>query len=274
MRWHKFAVIAGLIGLAHMVVGTRSASAQNARPEIVDLAKAEAEISGTDVDVAERAAQALGTAKKNPKAAVDVLLNALALGVHPRVATAALMSLAAHGAVQALDTVVFYLTYRDTRVRAAAVEAMGSFDDKRVANHILAALTDSDKKVRAAAAGVVSKRAIKSGIEPLMALLVKGDESVAPALAALADTNLAVALGELVGKAPDAVLAHTLGLILQRPNYGPESARVAVVRALGKVPGSEAIEELSSYVGATPENPPRQSRREAEALIEARLGDE
>jgi hypothetical protein len=44
------------------------------------------------------------------------------------------------------------------------------------------------------------------------------------------------------------------------------------VRALGKVPGNEALEQLTTYVASVPENPPRQSRREAEAIIEARLG--
>ena len=44
---------------------------------------------------------------------------------------------------------------------------------------------------------------------------------------------------------------------------------IQVVRALGKVPGSEAVEQLSSYIEKTPEKPPRQSRREAEAIIES-----
>jgi HEAT repeat protein len=262
MAWHKIAVIAGLCSLA-LTLGVPSAPAQKFKD-------AQAALSGTDVAAAEKAAQELGKSK-DAKGAVNVLLDALALGVHPKVAAAALDSLAAHGRVEAFDTVAFYLTYRDTRVRVAAVGAMGSFDDKRADNHILAGLSDTDKKVRAAAANVVAARSIKRGIEPLMALLQKGDESTAPALAAMADNDLAVSLGELIGKAPDAVLARTLGLILMRADYGPESARVEVVRALGKVPGAEAIEQLSTYVDSIPENPPRQSRREAEATIENRL---
>lgn len=262
MAWHKIAVIAGLCSLA-LVVGAPTAPAQKFKD-------ARSALMGTDAAAAEKAAVELGSSK-DAKAATGVLLDALALGVHPKVAAAALGSLATLERAEAFDTIAFYLTYRDTRVRTAAVTAMGALDDKRADNFVLAALSDSDKKVRAAAADVVSKRKIKRGIEPLMALLQKGDEATAPALAAMADNDLAVALGELIGKAPDAVLARTLGLILMRPSYGPESARVEVVRALGKVPGPEAIEQLSTYVDSIPENPPRQSRREAEATIENRL---
>ena len=34
---------------------------------------------------------------------------------------------------------------------------------------------------------------------------------------------------------------------------------------------NDALEQLTTYVASTPEKPPRQSRREAEVLIEQRL---
>ena len=45
-----------------------------------------------------------------------------------------------------------------------------------------------------------------------------------------------------------------------------------MVRALGKVQSAEATSMLTEYVSSTPEKPPRQSRREAEAMVEARIG--
>lgn len=238
-------------------------------PAKVDVAAETARLGGGDVKVATEAAARLG--QGGGKAAVDALLDALALGVHPKVAAAALDALAATPDSRAYDTVHWYTRHRDARVRAAAIRAIGALDDKRSPTAVLAALRDTDKEVRAAAAQTVAARQLKTGIEPLLALLKKGDEAAAPALAAMGNADLARAIGELIGVAPDALVARSLGLILLRPKFGPEEARVEVVRALGKVPGSEAVEQLTSYVDSIPEKPPRQSRREAEALVETRL---
>jgi HEAT repeat protein len=253
-----------------LLVGTAHAQQKRpAKPAKVDVAAEAARLTGDDAKVAAEAAGRLGQAASKP--AVDALLDALAMGLSPRVAAAALDGLAAAGDSRAWDTAFWYSHYRDSRVRAAAVRAVGALDDKRATAVVLEALRDTDKEVRAAAAKVVADRAFTTGIEPLMALLEKGDEAAAPALAAMGDARLAAAVGELIGAAPDALVARTLGLILLKPNFGPEEARVEVVRALGKVPGSEAVEQLTTYVDSIPEKPPRQSRREAEAIIETRL---
>jgi HEAT repeat protein len=251
---------------------TSAVYAQNkrpAKPAKVDVAAEATRLAGADAKVAAEAAARLGQAGTRP--AVDALLDALAMGLPPRVAAAALDGLAAAGDGRGWDTAVWYSNYRDARVRAAAVRAVGALDHQRSTAVVLDALRDTDKEVRAAAAGVVAERKIKTGIEPLLALLKKGDEAAAPALAALGDARLAAAIGELIGVAPDALVARALGLILMAPKFGPEEARVEVVRALGKVQGSEAVEQLTTYVDSIPEKPPRQSRREAESLIEARL---
>jgi hypothetical protein len=57
-----------------------------------------------------------------------------------------------------------------------------------------------------------------------------------------------------------------------RPDFKPEEARVEVVKALGKIPGNDSLEQLTNYIGAIPEKPPRDSRNEAENIVEARLG--
>ena len=220
-------------------------------------------------EVATKGATRLG--ETNDARAFEALLDALATGLHPNVAEAALRSIAAHRKVHAYDTLAFYVTYRDARVRAAALAAMGALDDGRATQFVLSGLRDSDKLVRAEAGKLVAARKLKAGIEPLLELFKKGDEGAVEPLAAMADPDLARTIGEFIGVAPDALLARCLGSILLKPSFQPETARVQVVRSLGKVAGSEAVEQLSSYIDAIPEKPPRQSRREAEAIIEARL---
>jgi HEAT repeat protein len=242
--------------------------AARAKPPAAQIAEQTALLQGTDVEAAVKAAGSLGTIKE--PLALDALMSALALGLHPRVAAAALDAVAQHGDVRSYETLRFFLHYRDPRVRAAAVRAVGKLDDPRAAGHAIVALSDTDKTVRAAAIEIIAVRQWRPGIEPMLELLKKGDEAAAPALATLATPDLARALGELIGVAPDFLLARALGLTLRRQDFGPETALVQVVRTLGKVPGQEALDQLQRYVESVPANPPRQSRREAEALIKAR----
>jgi HEAT repeat protein len=236
----------------------------------VDIAAETARLADKDPAVAIAGAQELAKAAPDP-VALGALLDALALGLHPKAAAAALDAIAAFGDRSAYSTVAFYLTYRDPRVRAAAVRAIGALDDPRGTGAVIEGLHDTDKQVRAAAIETVAQRNIRRGIEPMMELLKKGDEATAPALAAMADPDLARTLGEYIGTAPDFLLARALGLILLRQDFKPETARVQVVRTLGKVPGAEVIEQLTAYIESVPAKPPRQSRREAQAFIEARL---
>ncbi len=268
----------GVVAALALVVGTaqaqpkgkKPAAAKRAKPaKVVVKVEAAALVSG-DAGRAETAAKRLGSV--NSPDATAALVGALATGLSPKVAVAALDGLAAHPTMKAYDVLTtMYLSHRDARVRAAAVRAVGALDDSRAVEKVLAALHDLQKEVRTAAVGVVGARKLKRGIEPMIALLKKGDEAPAEALAAMADPDLALSLGELIGVAPDAVLSRCLGLVLMRKDFKPEAARVQVVRTLGKIPSNESIEQLTSYIDSVPENPPRQSRREAEAIVEQRL---
>jgi HEAT repeat protein len=239
------------------------------KPIKVDVAAEAKRLRDAKPDVAVKAAELLG--RTNDPRALTQLLDALALGLDPKVAAVALTSVGAHGDVKAFDTVAYYARYRDPSVRAAAVGALASLDDSRAIELVLTSLRDGHKSVRAAASEVVAARSIKRGIEPMLELMKRGDEGVVAPLAKMADPDLARAVGELIGAAPDALTAACLGTILLKPGFKPEAARVEVVRALGKIAGSEAVEQLTTYIEKTPEKPPRQSRREAEALVEARL---
>jgi HEAT repeat protein len=246
----------------------KPATARTAAP--APIAEAARALAGADLDAAAKAAAVLG--RDRSQAGLDALLDALALGLHPQVAIAALDGLAARKKPAALDTLVAYREHRNPKVRASAVVALAALDDRRVDKHILAALHDGDVKVRAAAAGAVAQRKLRGGVEPLLRLLTKGDEAAAPALAALADPELARRVAETIGKAPDRLVALCLGAMLVRPDFKPDGARVELVRALGRIEAGEALEQLTSYLSSVPKNPPRQSRKEAERLIQIKLG--
>ncbi len=244
------------------------ANAQRRRTKKV--APSQSAIRSPKVETAIAAAKALG-ASKSPKA-MGELLDALAMGLHPRVASAALDAVALKAKQNSFDVVSFYMHHRNAKVRSSALRVMGALSDKRAKAMVLAALGDPHKSVRASAAEILAAQKTKKAIEPLMSLLKKGDEAAAPALASLANPDLARAVSELIGQAPDGLLARCLGAILMRPDFKPEEARVEVVKALGKIPGNDSLEQLTNYVGAIPEKPPRDSRTEAERIIEARLG--
>ncbi len=251
-----------------------AASAQPARRKDraapAQVTAAATALVGTDVEAAAKAAAALG--KDRSPAGLEALLDALAMGLHPKVAVAALDALAVRKKAIAFDTLVAYSEHRDPGVRASAVTALAALDDRRVDKHVLAALRDGIASVRAAAAAAVASRKLRGGVEPLLALLVKGDEAAGRALAPLADPEVARRVAETIGRAPDVAVARCLGRILERPDFKPDSARLEVVRALGRIEAHEAIEQLTIYLASVPDRPPRPSRVEAERLIEERMG--
>lgn len=239
----------------------------------IDVAKTRAELFGADLDAAAAAAQKLANTRQ--AGALDALLDALAMGLHPRVAVAALDAVAQHSNPASLDVLLYYARNRNPEVRARAILALGGLADKKALAAVHRAFTDGDKGVRAAACKVAELRHDRTAAEPMVALLKKGDEAAVTALAAVATPELARRLAELIGDAPDGLLAQTLGLILLRPDLGKEEVYVQLVEAIGKLPGEDALLALTAYISQTPEKPPRQSRRRAQEIYEQRLaGDQ
>jgi hypothetical protein len=60
--------------------------------------------------------------------------------------------------------------------------------------------------------------------------------------------------------------------MLMRKDMGPEQVYVELVRAIGKIPGEEAVVALTTYISSLPEKDLRQSKREAQSIYEQRLG--
>ncbi|HKA91741.1 MAG TPA: HEAT repeat domain-containing protein [Haliangiales bacterium] len=243
------------------------ASAQKPSVEIAVLRE---ELLLPDADRALGAVDKLRRARG--AAATDALLDALALGLSPRVALAALDALRERRASAALDVLIRYAHHRDAVARAAATSALGALDDRRAIEAVRAALGDADRTVRAAAGEALAARRDRTVVPALLVLLGKGDEAAVKPLAELANAETAARVGELTGRAPDAVVAQCLGHILLRPDLGPEKTYVEIVRAIGKIPGDDAIVALTGFIGSLPPKSARPAKREAQAIVDERVG--
>jgi HEAT repeat protein len=235
----------------------------NLAPEITALA-------GADVEVAARAAQTLGSHAL--PAAHDALLDALALGLPAPVAVPAIEGLARHPAPADVAALRRYARHRQVSVRAAALVALAGYPDPAAREAIARGLGDHVASVRAAAAAAAAKGRVRSAAERLLVLLGRGEEAAARALGELADPDLARKIADHYGKVSEAQLALSLGTILKRPDFGPDPARVEIVRAIAKIQDPAAVRQLAEYLEATPKNPPRRSREEAELVVNARGG--
>ncbi|HEY4178469.1 MAG TPA: HEAT repeat domain-containing protein [Kofleriaceae bacterium] len=227
-------------------------------------------LSGADLELAAKSAETLGA---NPGAAAkDALLEALALGLPPEVAAPAIRALALHPESLDVPTLVHYANHLNPSVRDAAITALGAYTQKEAQDKIIERIGDSVQIVRATASMTAAKAKIKAAIEPMMVLLARGEEGPAHALAAMADPDLARKIAEQLGKVPDATLAMCLGEILVRADFGPDTARVEVVRAIGKIQDPSAVHALVDYLNATPKTDKSTAHTEAQGIVTARGG--
>lgn len=226
-------------------------------------------LAGVDDEAAAKAADELGDS--TDPAAHEALLDALAWGLRAPVAVQAATALAKHPAPPDVASLRRYATHHNPTVRGSALTALALYPDPVAHAAVVQGLHDPAGVVRASAANAAAKAHVREAIEPLFALLARGEEPAARALAAMADADLVRKLGDQLGKVPDASLALCLGLVLRRPDFGPDAERVEVVRAIGKITDQAAVNALTDYIDATPKNPPRPSRAEAEKMVEARL---
>lgn len=274
MRKLLVAILFGLVATASAQPAQPARPAAPARPVRakpgkVDVAKATAALRGADVAAAAKAAAELG-GSPDP-AHHEPLLDALATGVHPDVLVAGLTALTGTATKTDLQAIGAYVRYRNGAVRAAALRAFSkSIGDPTL---VIESLSVFDAPVRAAASEAAGRMKLTAAVPALLVLLDKGEAPAALALGAMADEALARTVAEHLGVAPDATLAVALGAMLARLEFGPETIRVDLVRTLSKLSGVEALDALEGYVEIAPENPPRQSRREAEAVLKARQGD-
>lgn len=227
-------------------------------------------LNSADYEGAAKAADQLGVT--DLPGAHDALLDALALGLPPAVAVPAINALALNPAPPDVVALRRYAGHANPSVRSAAITALAQYPDPLAQAAVVAGLRDPVGLVRSAAATAAGQAKIKSAIEPMFILLARGEESSARGLAQLADPDLALKIAEQLGKVPEATLALSLGAILKRTDFGPDAARVEIVRAIGKIQDRSAVNVLTDYIDATPKTPVRTSRQEAVLIVEARTG--
>jgi HEAT repeat protein len=245
-------------------------SAKPAKPVKVDVAPLVKALGSASSEEAVRAADELGTSPD--PAAHEALLDALAWGLPPAVAVNAFLALGQHPAPPDVVALARYAGHHNPTVRGAALAALALYPDPAAKKLVVAGLHDETASVRAAAAAAAAKGHVREAIGPLFDLLARNEDAAAKALAQIADAELVRRIGDEFGKVPDPVLAQCLGGILKRQDFGPDTLRVEVVRALGKIQDAAALNALSDYVDATPKNPPRPSRDEAQKMVDARRG--
>jgi HEAT repeat protein len=227
-------------------------------------------LNSADYEGAAKAADQLGIT--DLPGAHEALLDALALGLPAVVAVPAINALALNPAPPDVVALRRYAGHANPSVRSAALGALAQYPDPLAQAAVVAGLHDTVGLVRSAAASAAGHAKVKAAIEPMFVLLARGEESSARALAQLADPDLALKIAEQLGKVPDTTLALSLGAILKRADFGPDAARVEVVRAIGKIQDPVALHVLSDYIEATPKSPVRTSRQEAVLIVEARTG--
>ncbi len=243
---------------------------KGAKAEKVDLAPTISALWAANNDAAVKAAEALGSSVE--PAAHEALLDGLASGMPPAVAMAAINALVMHPAPPDVAALTRYANHHNPQVRGAAYGALAMYPAPDAKKALVAGLRDMNPTARSAAAAAAAKGRVREAIEPLFELLARSEEPASKALAAMADGDLARKIGDQFGKVPEKILAQTLGLVLKRTDFGPDAARVDLVHAIGKIQDVAAVNALTEYVESTPKNPPRQSRQEAQKMVEARLG--
>jgi HEAT repeat protein len=227
-------------------------------------------LDGVDEEAAVKAAAALGD--MTDPAAHEALLDALAFGLRPDIAIDALAALPKHPAPPDVASLKRYAGHHNPSVRGTAIASLATYPDPVAHGVVVQGLHDPAGVVRNAAAAAAAKARVREAVPALFELLALGEESAARALADMADADLVRKIGDQLGKVPDTALALCLGLVLRRADFGPDAERVEVVRAIAKITDQAAVNVLTDYIDATPKNPPRQSRAEAEKIVEARLG--
>ncbi|MCB9558356.1 MAG: HEAT repeat domain-containing protein [Deltaproteobacteria bacterium] len=227
-----------------------------------------ADLHGENLDRAVAAASALGSLKTPP--ARDALVGALQLGCPPKLLTALLEALGQHKSDDTIPLLKLFAHNRTPEIRVAALQALGRNESPQTVGPLIDALGDSNPMVRASAARMLGDRQEKRAESALFMLVKRKDVSAAAPLGKVAGVETAKNLGELIGEVPDRAIALAYGEMLKRKEFGPDPLRMQIVKALGKLPGSDATTALVEYIASVPPKDIRLSKKMAERLLAGR----
>jgi len=230
--------------------------------------KLKADLYGDNLNRAVAAASALGSLKS--PLALDALMAALQLGTPPQLTNALLEAVALHKNPTSIDLLNAYTKHRRQEIRRGAIKALGSIKDPKVVPILIDALSDSNPMVRARAARILGERKERRAERPLFMMLRRKDTAAAIPLGTVGSVETARHLGELLGELPGHALANALGTMLLRKDFGPDSLRNEVVKALGRISDKESTAALAEYVASIPPSELRLSKNTAKQLLEER----
>lgn len=242
----------------------------------------------------------------------EILLGELSLGLTPKVSGAVIDVLGARRSTDGLPLLSLYARHRNPELRKRAVSALAALvlppkapeivvkegapaakpaadkgkkpaappapsltpaQQATVVPLLISALSDANADVRGVAAEALGARREKAAEPALIKLLLRKDAVAPAALGQIGGAETARSLAEMIGNVPDRLLGETLGMLLIRPDFGPDPLRLEVVKTLGKLSGSQPIDLLNDYVQATAKDKAdkaRPSRVEAQKIIEQR----
>lgn len=242
-------------------------AAPRVKPDVEAETAAEA-LAGADVEKASATALRLGL--NRPRGATDLLLDALAVGVHPQVAVACVEALGRVGDRRAEPTLLRLAGHRHADVRLAALKVLGQRKGPRSDAAVRAALGDPEPRVRALACQLAGARKDRGAEQALLRLAKKGDAPAAEALGALASGRFVDELDGLVNQIPDQVLLSAMSALLRRRDVG-DDVRTKAVRLVGRIPGAASTAALFDYLALG--HPGGGSQKLAQKLIDQRSGN-
>lgn len=285
-----------------------AAAAAVAAPAAEDTLLAELRTKGLKDEQAIAVVQKLG-ALDTPRS-TEILLGELSLGLTPKVSGVVLDVLGARRSAEGLPLLSVYARHRNPELRKRAVSALAALvlppkapevkdgapaakpaadkakkpaapaapaltpaQQATVVPLLISALSDANSDVRAVAAEALGARREKAAEPALIKLLLRKDSVAPAALGQIGGAETARSLAEMIGNVPDRLLGETLGMLILRPDFGPDPLRLEVVKTLGKLSGSQPIDLLNDYVQATAKDKAdkaRPSRVEAQKIIEQR----
>lgn len=207
------------------------------QPQVV-LALAQLLISSDDEVLCETASEALANIGPG---AVAVLAELLANEAHRPFAVCALARIRTVATIEPLLRVT---EDSDAVVRAQAIEALGSFRDRRIAPLLVKALRDPAAAVRLEAIATLGRRSDLSESMNLVEHLQTRLWDLNPQVC----TQAAIALGRLGTPAAGEALCWVL-----RRSHTPEQLQIDIVRSLGWMLSAAVVENLITAFTALPE---------------------
>ncbi len=252
--------------------GPKAPRAKAAPAPVKPLPAAELETLGLQLG-AEDLAVALAAVKRLGESgapnAAGPLVQALAVGTSPVVATEAIGALQKLKDPAAVSVLALYAGNRNVPVRLAAVKALGATPDERVVPTLIERLGDSAAEIRTACAEALAGRKEARAERRLFALVARNDLGAAGPLGRLVAPNDIPRVAELFGRVDGPVLALVFGEFVKREDV-PDRLRLDVVRTLARIPGPVATTAMVEYLATIPENDNRPSKDEVQKILAQR----